>query len=81
MAWIADPQGWIAFLTLLALEIVLGIDNVIFLSILSSRLPAALQGKARVTGLSVAILMRIALILCISWVVGLTAALFTSIWS
>ena len=77
MSWIMDPQAWIAFLTLLALEIVLGIDNVIFLSILSSKLPVAQQGKARVTGLSLAVFMRIALILSISWVIGLTAPLFT----
>jgi len=77
MSWIMDPQGWIAFLTLLALEIVLGIDNVIFLSILSSKLPVAQQGKARITGLSLAVFMRIALILSISWVIGLTAPLFT----
>ena len=72
-----DPQGWIAFLTLLALEIVLGIDNVIFLSILSSKLPVAQQGQARITGLSLAVFMRIALILSITWVIGLTAPLFT----
>lgn len=77
MSWITDPQGWIAFFTLLALEIVLGIDNIIFLSILTSKLPVAQQGKARVTGLSLAIFMRIALILSISWVIGLTVPLFT----
>jgi predicted tellurium resistance membrane protein TerC len=65
------------FLTLLVLEIVLGIDNVIFLSILSSQLPVAQQQKARVTGLSLAVFMRVALILSISWVVGLTAPFFT----
>lgn len=72
-----DPQGWIAFLTLLALEIVLGIDNVIFLSILSSKLPVAQQKKARGMGLSLAVFMRVGLILSISWVIGLTAPLFT----
>jgi predicted tellurium resistance membrane protein TerC len=72
-----DPQGWIAFLTLLALEIVLGIDNVIFLSILSSKLPVAQQGKARITGLSLAVFMRVVLIFSISWVIGLTAPFFT----
>lgn len=77
MSWIMDPQGWIAFLSLLALEIVLGIDNVIFLSILSSKLPVAQQGKARITGLSLAVFMRIILILSISWVIGLTAPFFT----
>jgi predicted tellurium resistance membrane protein TerC len=77
MNWILDPQSWIAFLTLLALEIVLGIDNVIFLSILSSKLPVAQQGTARITGLSLAVFMRIVLILSISWVIGLTAPFFT----
>jgi predicted tellurium resistance membrane protein TerC len=77
MSWITDPQSWIAFITLLALEIVLGIDNVIFLSILSSKLPVAQQGKARITGLSLAVFMRIVLILSISWVIGLTAPFFT----
>jgi len=75
--WMADPQGWIAFVTLLALEIVLGIDNIVFLSILSSKLPAAQQGKARIIGLSLAVLMRIALLVSISWVIGLTSPLFT----
>jgi predicted tellurium resistance membrane protein TerC len=77
MSWIMDPQGWIAFLSLLALEIVLGIDNVIFLSILSSKLPVGQQGKARIAGLSLAVFMRIVLILSISWVIGLTAPFFT----
>jgi len=77
MSWIMDPQGWIAFVTLLALEIVLGIDNVIFLSILSSKLPVAQQSKARITGLSLAVFMRIGLILSISWVIGLTEPLFS----
>lgn len=77
MAWIRDPQSWIAFLSLLALEVVLGIDNVVFLSILSSALPSQAQGRARVTGLSLAIFMRLALILCISWAIGLTVPLLT----
>jgi predicted tellurium resistance membrane protein TerC len=77
MSWITSPESWIAFLTLLALEIVLGIDNVIFISILSGKLAPALQGKARLTGLSLAVLMRIALILSISWLVGLTAPFLT----
>ena len=77
MSWIMDPKGWIAFLTLFVLEIVLGIDNVIFLSILSSKLPVAQQEKARVMGLSLAVLTRVALILSISWVIGLTAPFFT----
>jgi predicted tellurium resistance membrane protein TerC len=77
MSWMMHPEGWIAFATLFALELVLGIDNVIFLAILSSKLPVAQQAKARVTGLSLAVLMRFALILSISWVIGLTSPLFS----
>ena len=77
MSWITDPQAWIAFATLLALEVVLGIDNVVFLSILASKLPTAQQAKARIVGLGLAMFMRIALLLSISWVIGLTAPLFT----
>ena len=77
MDWLTDPQALIAFFTLLALEIVLGIDNVIFLSILSGKLPAAQQAKARKLGLLLAMVMRIVLLLSISWVVKLTAPLFS----
>ena len=77
MSWITDPQAWIAFATLLALEVVLGIDNVIFISILASRLPTAQQAKARLVGLGLAMFLRIGLLLSISWVIGLTAPLFT----
>ena len=77
MGWITEPESWIALLTLLGLEVVLGIDNVIFLSILSSKLPVAQQSKARFIGLSLAMLMRIILLLSISWVIRLTAPLFT----
>src|SRR3972149_7277240 len=77
MNWITEPQAWIAFLTLLSLEVVLGIDNVIFLSILASKLPAAQQAKARIVGLGLAMFMRIALLLSISWGIRLTNPLFT----
>src|SRR3970040_714556 len=77
MGWITDPQAWIAFATLLVLEVVLGIDNVVFISILASKLPTAQQAKARIVGLGLAMFMRIALLLSISWVIGLTAPLFT----
>ena len=77
MNWITEPQAWIAFVTLLLLEIVLGIDNVIFLSILSSKLPTAQQAKARIVGLGLAMFMRIALLLSITWVIRLTTPLFT----
>ena len=76
MEWLSDPQIWIALLTLTVLEIVLGIDNIVFISILSGKLPQSQQGKARTIGLSLALVMRILLLLSISWVVGLTAPLF-----
>ncbi len=76
MDWLADPQAWIAFITLLGLEIVLGIDNVVFISILAGKLPAAQQAKARYVGLGLAMLMRIGLLFSISWVIRLTAPLF-----
>src|SRR5262245_32776536 len=77
MGWITTGEGWAAFLTLCVLEVVLGVDNLIFLSITSSKLPRTQQGKARVIGLSLAIFMRIALILSITWLIGLTAPIFT----
>ncbi|HYE96566.1 MAG TPA: TerC family protein [Rubricoccaceae bacterium] len=70
--WLADPQAWAALATLTALEIVLGIDNIIFISILTARLPLEQQARARTTGLGLAMGMRIALLLAISWVMGLT---------
>lgn len=76
MEWLADPQAWIAFLTLTALELVLGIDNIIFISILSGKLPAEQQKRARTVGLALALLMRIALLLSLSWIIRLTAPLF-----
>ena len=77
MDWIANPSAWIALLTLTILEIVLGIDNIIFISILSGRLPEDQQGKARQTGLLAALGMRIILLFSISWVVQLTTPIFT----
>ena len=77
MDWIFDPQAWIAFATLLALEVVLGIDNIVFISILAGKLPASQQAKARYVGLGLAMVMRIILLFSISWVIGLTAPLFT----
>ena len=76
MEWITDPAIWIAFATLTALEIVLGIDNVIFISILADKLPAGQREKARIIGLSLAMIMRIILLFLLSWVVRLTAPLF-----
>ncbi len=76
MEWLTDPNAWIALLTLTVLEIVLGIDNIIFISILAGRLPADRQPKARRWGLALAMLMRIALLLSIAWVARLTNPLF-----
>ena len=77
MEWIMQPEAWIALATLTALEIVLGIDNIIFLSIIVGRLPKEQQGKGRIIGLGLAMLTRIALLLSITWVMGLTGGLFT----
>ena len=77
MEWISDPQIWIAFATLTLLELVLGIDNVIFVSILSGKLPAKDQPKARFIGLSLALVMRVVLLFSLTWVMGLVEPLFT----
>ncbi|MBT3322092.1 MAG: TerC family protein [Anaerolineae bacterium] len=77
MEWISNPSAWIALLTLTVLEIVLGIDNIIFISILSNKLPEDQQGKARQTGLVAALVMRIILLFSISWVVQLTNPIFS----
>lgn len=77
MDWITEPQAWIALATLTALELVLGIDNVIFISILAGKLPEGQQKKARLVGLGLAMFMRIALLFSISWIIRLTAPLFT----
>ncbi len=74
---LADPAVWLSFVTLTVLEIVLGIDNIIFLSILASRLPKEQQPRARVMGLGFAMLTRIALLFSITWLIGLTEPLFT----
>ena len=76
MEWITDPQAWIAFATLTVLEVVLGIDNIVFISILSSRLPKAQQPRARALGLGLAMLSRVALLFSLSWISRLTAPLF-----
>ena len=79
MEWLADPQIWIAFATLTVLELVLGIDNVIFISILSGKLPKDQQARARFIGLTLALGMRVLLLLSLSWIIGLTEPLFT-VW-
>ena len=77
MDWFSNPQIWIGLLTLTALEIVLGIDNIIFISILSGRLPAAQQRKARLWGLALAMVMRVLLLVSLSWIMGLTRPLLS----
>ena len=77
MELLLNPEVWVAFLTLLALEIVLGIDNIVFISILVDKLPEQRQVLARRLGLGMALVMRILLLLSLSWVIGLTAPLFT----
>jgi predicted tellurium resistance membrane protein TerC len=74
---LTDPQAWIALVTLIALELVLGIDNIVFISILVDKLPKAQQSRTRRIGLFMAMFMRVALLLALSWMVGLTAPFFT----
>ena len=76
MEWLTSPEIWVAFFTLAALEIVLGIDNIIFISILVARLPKERQKLGRTIGLGLAMLTRILLLLSISWVMSLTKELF-----
>ena len=79
MEWITTAEGWIALVTLTVLEIVLGIDNIVFISILAGKLPEELRARARKVGLSLAMLMRIALLLSITWVMRLTTPLFSAV--
>jgi predicted tellurium resistance membrane protein TerC len=77
MDLLTDPQAWIALATLLALEIVLGVDNIVFISILAGKLPVAQRAKARTLGLGLALITRILLLLSLSWMIRLTSPLFT----
>ncbi|MGZ5138985.1 MAG: TerC family protein [Burkholderiales bacterium] len=77
MEWISDPNAWVALATLAALEIVLGVDNIIFISILVGRLPEARRARARTLGLGLAAITRIGLLLSITWVMSLTEPWFT----
>ncbi|MBM3880046.1 MAG: TerC family protein [Verrucomicrobia bacterium] len=77
MEWLTSPEIWISLITLTVLEIVLGIDNIVFISILAGKLPAHQQACARTVGLSLALLMRVLLLLALSWMMRLTAPLFT----
>jgi len=79
MEWLSDPQAWIALGTLTALEIVLGIDNIIFISVLVGRLPEKERQRARLLGLSMAMIMRILLLLSITWIMRLSRPLF-AVW-
>nr|WP_216635872.1 TerC family protein [Bdellovibrio bacteriovorus] len=79
MEMLSNPQIWIAFGTLFALELVLGIDNVIFISILAGKLPKDQQQKARMTGLGLAVLTRILLLFSLSWIIGLTEPIFSAL--
>jgi len=77
MDWITQPETWIAFLTLVALELVLGVDNVIFISILAGKLPQNEQKRARTTGIMLAVVTRLLLLVSLRWIIGLEATLFT----
>ena len=77
MEWINEPQAWIALVTLTVLEIVLGVDNIIFISILTGKLPAEQRQSARLIGLALAMGMRILLLISLAWIIRLTAPLFT----
>jgi predicted tellurium resistance membrane protein TerC len=77
MDWLADPQAWVALATLTALEIVLGIDNIVFISILAGKLPEKQQAAARQVGLALAMLTRIGLLFSLSWIINLVEPLFT----
>lgn len=76
-AWVTDPTIWASLITLIALEIVLGIDNLIFIAILADKLPPEKRDRARLIGLSLALIMRLGLLFSISWLVSWTTPLFT----
>lgn len=77
LSWIVEPQAWVALATLTALELVLGIDNIVFISILAGKLPAAEQPRARRLGLFLAMFLRIGLLLSLAWIMRLTSPLFS----
>ncbi len=77
LEFLLDPKIWLAFATLTALEVVLGIDNIVFISILADKLPVHQRARARRVGLGLAMFLRIGLLFSISWIIGLTAPLFT----
>lgn len=77
MEWVGDPTVWIGLATLIVLEIVLGIDNLIFIAILADKLPSGQRDRARLSGLSLALVMRLGLLFSVSWLVSWTTPLFT----
>ena len=77
LAWVADPAAWAALVSLTAMEVVLGIDNVVFISVLVSRLPAKTARRARQIGLALALVFRIALLSLLTWLIGLTEPVLT----
>ena len=78
IGWLSDPNIWASFITLTAMEIVLGIDNIVFISVIVSRLPEAARERARRIGLALALLFRILMLLGITWLIGLTKPLFAA---
>ena len=76
MEWLTEPAAWVALITLVVLELVLGVDNVIFISILAGKLPKDQQGRARTTGISLAVVTRILLLLSLRWIIGLDEPFF-----
>lgn len=78
MEWLLDPAAWVGLLTLVVLEIVLGIDNLIFIAILADKLPPSQRDRARILGLSLALVMRLGLLSVMSWLVTLTTPCFRS---
>ena len=75
--WVSQPEAWVALITLVVLELVLGVDNVIFISILAGKLPEAERDRARMTGISMAVITRILLLLSLSWIISLEEPFFT----
>ena len=78
--WVSQPESWIALVTLVALELVLGVDNIIFISILSGKLPREDQGRARTTGIMLAVITRVLLLLSLSWIISLEEPFFHIPW-
>lgn len=80
MEWLTNPETWIALITLIVLELVLGVDNVIFISILAGKLPVDQRDRARMTGISLAVITRVLLLLSLSWIISLEEPFFTLPW-